>query len=68
MATQIRTVKPVITKTRIPVGELRPGEWALWQGNFYVCLVPGQLAGPVGSTDILLSYDTEVTLVELRAV
>lgn len=63
---EVRTVKPMVTETTARVGEVGAGAWVLYRGNFYVCLAPGLLAGPVGSSEVWLPLETEVQLVELR--
>lgn len=60
-------VTPVVTGERCPAGQLGAGSWVLYRGHFYVCLYPGQLAGPIGSAAVHVPLDAEVQLVELRA-
>ena len=59
-------VTPVVTEERCPAGQVGAGSWVLYRGHFYVCLYPGQLAGPVGSAAVTVPLDAEVQLVELR--
>lgn len=61
-------VTPVVTDVRCSVGQLGAGSWVLYRGHFYVCLYPGQLAGPVGSVAVTVPLDAEVQLVELRTI
>lgn len=60
-------VMPVVTEQRCPAGQVGAGSWVLYRGHFYVCLYPGQLAGPVGSAAVTVPLDAEVQLVEMRA-